>query len=175
VAVIAARAERIKAKQTRRNGKRPSVRGSAELVPPAEPQRDAAEATTEHSDAAARPDATAQHDANAPAATPSDADASGDRQSQRDAVVPPMAAETSTAESTTPGARSTQAYAPNMQTRSRQLPVRGAGTVKLWAGDLPAPQSSKKTTARARRPRKQATKPSIVTLPPPVIIGVEKA
>jgi hypothetical protein len=98
-------------------------------------------------------DAEVQRDAaqQKPEATP-------DAAPQRDAVMPPAAD-----------------AAPKATVR-RSLPVRIAGTVKLWSEDLPAPkQQSAKQTARARKPRKLATKPSIRTLPPPMIIGVEKA
>jgi hypothetical protein len=208
VAVIAARAERAKEEQTRRDLKRPSVRGSAEVVPQpgapqhvtgaeaaaAQPDANAADANAELN-AAETEQATPQHaeparshpgaqgeqvDANAapaqagakpPPDTLRDGGASAAAELQRNAVVPPVAKPTAAAK---PGARATQAYAPNMQTRARQVPARVAGTVKLWAGDLPTPQPSSNSTARLRRPRKRATKPSIVTLPPPVVIGVEK-
>jgi hypothetical protein len=159
VAVIAARAARIQEEKARREGERPVVRASAEFVP----------------QAPAQPEAGAGVKSAGDMQSTGGAAESGDRDSQREALVPPAVAATPIAASK-PTPRATQAYAPNMLTRPRQAPARVAGTVKLWAGELPpaAPQPSK-STARQRRPRKRATKPSIVTLPPPVVIGGDKA
>lgn len=189
VAVIAARAERVKEGQTRREMKRPSVRGSAELVPQsADPPRGVAASARADQDAHPATAASqlgaadASHDVGrradaAPVSTPLDIATIGARESQRDAVMPSVAVVTPIGAAKQKQApRSTQAYAEDMQTQPRQEPERVAGTVQLWAGDLPATQpSNSKTTARQRRPRKRATKPSIVKLPPPVIIGGGKA
>lgn len=77
---------------------------------------------------------------------------------QRDAVVPPGAGAEPIVAAVSP----------------RKNPVRVAGTMKLWADELPQPKPTK-PTARVRRPRKQASKPSIRLLPPPMIIGGGKA